>query len=865
MRKIHILFTLIGIALSPCFADNYKVEVVNSVPQITANGKPICSKMVYAVYGGTIGVKADTSWRTFTEEFTSTFDCPKCAIHVRFLGLDATDLYFSEVKIENLTTGKTEKVFDFSGEALDKDITFWCKDKNRKDLPLVLKNAKVDGKNVFCCLVGERKPKEMEGFHVIMNGIGVKANNVYKMSVSLKTNRPVKVNMGLRKQFDDYRLIKAFGVNCITAQVAMAKNAGVDFATFPIYTPWANDGGDFDLTEYKAAFDEIIAANPNARVIPRLLLYPSEKWRESHPDDMVTYFEYNKLVVGKKYVSLSSENYRKDGVETIKRIIEFTEKNYPNNIAGYHITNGRNQEWFYGDTWSGRNDGFDIATQKEWRKFLKNKYKDDKAYALSRKDASAKMETATVPSVQRRLSAKDYILNPQKDQDLIDYNEFMQVALCDTLETFCNAAKESAPNRLVLAFYGYSMELSNSPKGPASSGHYALERILKNKNIDILCGPISYCDRRFGDGKTVMGAAESITAAGKLWLDEDDTSTYLAPKEGNYPGIEPTLLTQKDTISVLRRNLAQEYVRNFANWFMDLGGEGWFADQKLFDQIKLAQSATEGNLAVYNPQTAFICDEASMVYVGLNTASHRTTSKTLRYGRGELNKCAIPFGHYLLSDVLLNKVNAQMKIFAATIAMDAAQRANLAKICKDSFNVWVWLPAYIDKSANAFSIEAVEELTGFEVEEVKMSGKLIATKEGLKAGLPQTFGEGATLPMLAPVAEDGDIVLAKFQNGAPAVVVRKNNMFVPTTFVPWQLYLHAAKLAKIHIYCQPNTAVYASEKYISITAQNDGMRNVNLNGTFNVYDIFNQKDLGQKSVLDLDMKRGDNLFFKLSK
>ncbi len=220
MKKIRVLFALMGIVFSPCFADNYKVEVVNSVPQITANGKPICSKMVYAVYGGTIGVKADTSWRTFTEEFTATFDCPKCAIHVRFLGLEATDLYFSEVKIENLTTGKTEKVFDFSGEALDKDITFWCKDKNRKDLPLVLKNAKVDGKNVFCCLVGERKPKEMEGFHVIMNGIGVKANNVYKISVSLKTNRPVKVNMGLRKQFDDYRLIKAFGVNCITAQVS---------------------------------------------------------------------------------------------------------------------------------------------------------------------------------------------------------------------------------------------------------------------------------------------------------------------------------------------------------------------------------------------------------------------------------------------------------------------------------------------------------------------------------------------------------------------------------------------------------------------------------------------------------------------
>ena len=81
-----------------------------------------------------------------------------------------------------------------------------------------------------------------------------------------------------------------------------------------------------------------------------------------------------------------------------------------------------------------------------------------------------------------------------------------------------------ARRKLVVFFYGYVFEFGAIRNGPATSGHYALRRVLDCPDIDVLCSPISYFDRGLGQSAPAMTAAESVALAGKMWLYEDDTA-----------------------------------------------------------------------------------------------------------------------------------------------------------------------------------------------------------------------------------------------------------------------------------------------------------------------------------------------------
>ena len=93
------------------------------------------------------------------------------------------------------------------------------------------------------------------------------------------------------------------------------------------------------------------------------------------------------------------------------------------------------------------------------------------------------------------------------------------------LDCVCELAhavrKASQGRKLVVFFYGYVFEFAGVQNGPATSGHYALRRVLNCPDIDVLCSLISYFDRGLGQSAPSMTAAESVALAGKLWLNEE--------------------------------------------------------------------------------------------------------------------------------------------------------------------------------------------------------------------------------------------------------------------------------------------------------------------------------------------------------
>ena len=138
-------------------------------------------------------------------------------------------------------------------------------------------------------------------------------------------------------------------------------------------------------------------------------------------------------------------------------------------------------------------------------------------------------------------------------------------------------------------------EFAAVPTGPSVSGHYALRRLLDDPDIDVLCSPISYFDRGLGQSAPSMTAAESVALAGKMWLNEDDTRTYLGT--GEFPGAFDAVNTLEDTNRELIRNLGQEAIRNFGTWWMDLGATGWFNDPRMWAEMTRFKVIDESLLA----------------------------------------------------------------------------------------------------------------------------------------------------------------------------------------------------------------------------------------------------------------------------
>ena len=221
-------------------------------------------------------------------------------------------------------------------------------------------------------------------------------------------------------------------------------------------------------------------------------------------------------------------------------------------------------------------------------------------------------------------------------------------------------------------FYGYVFEFTAAMTGPAISGHYGLRQVLESPDIDILCSPISYNDRGLGQSAPVMTAAESVTLAGKLWLNEDDTATYLS--SGSFPGHTERVDTFEGSNNQLLRNVGQEACRNFATWWMDLGGTGWFNDRRFWDTMKSLAALDDPLTAdpqAYHPPIAAVVDEDSMMWVA--ETGFRATRPLLYEGRAVFARAGVPFGQYLLDDVANGESTRPMSSSSLTLGISTRQ------------------------------------------------------------------------------------------------------------------------------------------------------------------------------------------------
>lgn len=864
------LLPLILLLAVCCFGDDFRVESRNGVPLILRNGEPVSPRMVYVSKTAQEVATAGPQWSEFTLPFSIARSCDDASLHLRFFSMafrkEPEKICFSGIEVLDASTGEPVKTYRFDTETVDSAIDFWCtgkwKNGKRQPLPVTFVNRRLpDAPDGSLCIESAGDPAGKLGeFHLILGEIPVQKERDYLVRCRVRADRRQNLTSSLYRQKPVPEPL-AYPGSALRRQVKLAHEAGVDFVTFPVDPAWPEPGSEADYTALERICRMILAVNPHARLIPRVdLRVPPGWWREKYPGELMKFTSGG----NNGYPAVSSLRYRQDAAEALRGVIRFCESKFGDNMAGYHPTGGNTHEWFYYGSQRRILSGYDRATERAWRRFLRGRYNSDEALREAWKRPDAALDAATVPSPEFRLKKRaGFLLSPLRDRELIDFHSFLQQEMADTVLSLARVVREETRGkRLSLTFYGYLFELSGITNGPACSGHYALRRILESPDIDLVCGPISYLDRQIGGGSTTMTAADSVSLAGKLWVNEDDTSTHTAYLNGNRaPGWKNGAQTEAESLTLLQRNLAVATFHGFGVWWMDLWGTGWFTDPALWRvmrQFEQPDEALSKRSAAVAPAIAEVIDENSLLYLMQGNVG----IPLLKQGRAARGRTGAMTGQYLLDDLLAGKLGSKLNIITSAWALTGEQRRKLRLAAEKTPTFWCYAPGCLDLDTGEFSTAAIEETTGFRVKRLPPADfALLPTRAGIEFGLAAGTGAAGTAgTVYSPVPQAGDLILATYGTGEPAAVFRPGGtpaLFCGSPLVPPELYRAFAVRAGVHLYTDKPAYVMRRGPYLSICAPEAGEYVIDTGKHTRIVDSFSGEAIGTGPKIRRLFRKGE--------
>lgn len=857
----HALLPILAVALwmaQPVSALTVRVDPAGGAPRLLVNGEPVRSRMFWGAPGSS-PISLANGWQEMRFEFTARGSASNGTVHFR-LGQTPGAVWFDDIRVQDVTGGG-ELIprcdFESGPGSFQRDWTFWpTGEKNTVGTVEVVAGASRDGSSALRVNLKAPADGRWPDFHIYhLPRLKIQKGHRYLVSFWTRAEPARELTMAFYQPGQTFTRLGG-PTDCFEPQIKLAAEVGVDFVSFPIPLPWPKPGAAVDWTGVDEACETVLRANPKALLLPRMGMDPPAWWREAHPDEVMRWEDgrRDKAVV-------ASPVYRREAAGRLAALVTHLEEKFGENVAGYHPCGQNTGEWFYEDTWKQPLNGYAPADAAAWALWLHRRYASDAALQKAWNDPNATRSQAGVPSPKARHAAPAGIFrDPASERALVDWAEFQQEAMVDCVLELARAARQASKGRkLVVFFYGYVFEFAAIHNGPAVAGHYALRRALDCPDIDVLCSPISYFDRGKAQSAPSMTAAESVALAGKLWLNEDDTHTYLAT--GTQPGWQQHVATIEETNQELTRNVAQEALRNFGTWWMDLGSTGWFNDRRMWAELTRLRPLDEALLqqpTPFRPEVAVVIDERAMLRVAAGGTT--VTRPGIYEARAPLGRMGAPYGQYLMDDVLAGRVAAKLFIFLNAWSLSASERSQLLKSTRGAAKIWCYAPGWFDQDRP--SLDAMRELTGFALKAASpATGKASATETGRRLGLVQSFGtEKKVTPLFAAAATTSE-TLATYPDGLTAVALRRNadgaSLFVGAPGLTSELLRLAAREAGVHLFTDQDCNVYANGRFVALHASQDGPVTLNVGQARPINDLLSGQPVGLGPRLMLPLKRGE--------
>jgi beta-galactosidase len=851
------------------------VEVRQGVPRMVVNGRVMPP---FLFFHGSIGgvapkiVDVGPQWHEHGFVFTAPATDDNAAVHIRNAG-GAGSLQIDDVRLFELRGGAPVGP-NLVGTAEAPGVV---EPGNRWSVfvaPAARATAQVEPRDAASGraplkIAIDNPGSEPGHVHVYQSGLRIEQGRRYAFTVKLRSDPPRKVQLLAAHQGPPWTIYGGQSSPAVE-QIELSRDAGFHLRTFDMTVPWPSPGSPPDYGPGDAEVRAHLALDRDALLVPRLHTDAPRWWKEQHPDELMLYEDGRHPMA-----SVASTVWRRDAEEALRLFVRHLEQAFGDHVLGYHVCGQSAGEWVYDQTGTQPPfPNFEAPFRDGFRSWLRTRYGTREALRQAWRDADADFPSVPLPSAtQRRGGREATIRDPRRQRAVIDLFEYSQVAIVEALERFARAVKDEVRRtKLVFAFYGYLFEVAGFENGPQVTGHLLVDRVSRCPDIDVLCAPIAYFDREAGGSAPFMGPVDSIQLRGKLWLNEDDTRTYLsAEAEGT-----GRVTTLQATQWVHGRNFAQVLAHNTGLWWMDLNGQGWLAARPIWENLSALRGLWETVAPQpLRPDIAVVVDERSLLYLAADNAVTAPLLARLRYN---VNRVGASVGYYLLSDLQAGAVpEARLYLLLNAFVVSAAEREALHRVLrnKGKWTVWFYAPGYLEPDGTAGDMPA---LTGLPVRRLLRAQALAVTmRPGSFAarGVPAdqlSFGEPTPRAPAFTVGEDaaGITVLADYmgtQTPAVASVQRPewSSVFVGSTSISTGVLRALARAAGARVWLETDDVLIVGNDFVALHASTAGAKELRVPAGTAITDTAPRGAAPRSGRVTVTMQRGETKLFRLGR
>ena len=564
------------------------------------------------------------------------------------------------------------------------------------------------------------------------------------------------------------------GNDVIYDEMAKAASVGVDLNQICMDLPWTGLSN--------GVIERVLKANPKALVFPRIFIYPPQSWIDAHPDQTMK-TESGTVSPASGLPSLASDLFFNEIKNQINLFVRYIHNSaYKDKIIGYHYDYLSGGEWFYSDADQHYYDYSEVNRQK-FAQWAQAKFGTISALNAAWNKSYGDFDDIQIPPLAELEAGDDgFFRNPSVHRAAADYAYYFNNLTASRMIELADYTKSLTYNKSLTGFfYGYQLELigNSSAKGLGNGAHMGLRQVLASPSVDVISAPVSYYDRQPGRPNGMMSIVDSVTVAGKLFLEEEDARTWLWTPVPTGWSASLYFPTEWDSLQCLRRDFGNVISHNQATWWMDLSANGNFNAQSIWDNNKILTDTYKDsidNQQPTTPQVALIYDQE--FYTWLKANSYALNIQNGYIQRTIFQALGAQVGYYYIQDIPKIPSSVKLYVFVDTFNIDAQKKALIDTIkTNNNTLLWLYAPGFVTETN--LSVSNMQNITGFNL--AKQSSPMdpaitIGSSNPISQGIAgQSFGSiGAIAPTFYGTGSDGSTILGNYNsNSQPGLMLKE--------------------------------------------------------------------------------------------
>ena len=647
-----------------------------------------------------------------------------------------------------------------------------------------------------------------------------------------------------------------------------------------VYWPqYYNDDDYGTFTELKNKINIALRGDPNAKVLLRITGWMTPSHVGATSDDIMSYITTGLTqdeldsIAANPQVSIASDLWEEKFYRVVARVVNCLRSDpaYADHVVGLQLDTG---EWFQ---YNYREYGIDqsLANTLKFREWLTDKYVTTAALQAAWNSTDYTLSTAVVPDDMPNSRYRDpnytrTLLLQASDRRWTDYLDYIGDMVASRITDLAEIIKYYSDSAYTTMFnYGYFYELWD-----AESGHYALNSVLDCPFIDFLAAPITYEDRGYRsafvqpDRKTgsnlgttsgYMSPVDTVTKAGKIWMQESDQMTFIKRSASLFMD-ETDALNMFGWLDNLgevyeghRREMGLSMIHGTGMWPMELRGEGWHDDPKIWQNYHQLQSfglqyaktsKTEASFEV-----AIVTDESAE---GISRQNTETIRKLMSNTRFSANRAGTSISFVSLEDVIAGRADsAKLLIFVNPYRLTSDKVSSLRAKLHTGNKVSVFMYGF-----GSLSSSDIQSLTGMTIGSQTASQYSVALtlESGATTVIPGLTFTTATKntsedespstivnPRYRVTAGQTSILGRYSDNSVGCALYSGQNyktIFYGSNIIPPEAIRAFANLAGAQVFNTANDVVNANQDFIMLHVSYAGNKTITFNTATDVYDYF---------------------------